>query len=193
MQFVGFYTSVRVVCANTIRLAFSGKKGRSFSIHHGAKITSEMIADAKKQLGLAIEATERYEEVAYKMSKVSVDAQDTYRFVASLVQPTLLEKVMEESTGVLAQILAEDQKRINAQDFKKQGRDLLNTIAYGAGQDMDTTRDTVWGLLNGATNYVDHVAGRGRDTALASAWFGTGATLKEKAYNYATELVTARN
>jgi hypothetical protein len=52
-----------------------------------------------------------------------------------------------------------------------------------------------WGLrrlpVNAVTYYVDHVrTGSGPDR-LDSAWFGTGATIKEKAWVKATELVSA--
>ena len=84
------------------------------------------------------------------------------------------------------------QTQIDSKDFTKVGRDILLSIAHGAGSQLESSKDTVWGLLNGVTAYVDHSAGRNRDSALTSAWYGAGAKLKDTAYQLATELVASR-
>ena len=44
------------------------------------------------------------------------------------------------------------------------------------------TRGTAWGLVNAVTEYVDHHRrARSSDYRLDSAWFGQGATLKQRA------------
>ena len=48
-----------------------------------------------------------------------------------------------------------------------------------------------WSALNAVTYYVDHKAGRNRDTSLQSAWFGPRAATKRKALQLATEMAEA--
>jgi hypothetical protein len=40
---------------------------------------------------------------------------------------------------------------------------------------------TRWAMLNAVTELVDHERGRSNNTRIESAWFGTGAALKNKA------------
>ena len=50
---------------------------------------------------------------------------------------------------------------------------------------------TWWSALNAVTYYADHVAGRDRNAALRSAWFGSKATMKRNALDLATEYAKA--
>lgn len=56
----------------------------------------------------------------------------------------------------------------------------------GAG--MDAVNDTVWGLLQSTTQYIDHEKGRLQDNRLDAAWFGPGARFKERAFAMADKL-----
>ena len=50
------------------------------------------------------------------------------------------------------------------------------------GGDMDAVNDTAWGALNATTQWIDHERGRNQDNRLESAWFGTGAKFKHRAF-----------
>ena len=43
--------------------------------------------------------------------------------------------------------------------------------------ELDTTKGSAWGLLNAATQHIDHEAGRSADARVKSAWFGHGETV----------------
>jgi hypothetical protein len=53
---------------------------------------------------------------------------------------------------------------------------------------MDAVNDTVWGLLQSTTQYIDHEKGRLQDNRLDAAWFGPGARFKERAFAMADKL-----
>lgn len=60
----------------------------------------------------------------------------------------------------------------------------------GKGSDLASATGTAWGLLNSVTEYVDHHRrARSDDHRLDAAWFGAGATLKQKAWDEAMKLV----
>ncbi len=188
---MGQFTNISVVCANTLRMAQGGKRGRSFTIKHSAKITTELIENAKVQMGLAVERTEKLAELALEMSKVVMDSQDVYTYVAKLAQPDLLGRPVGEGEGVLAAMIAE-QKQLDSKEFTKVGKSILLDIYTGPGSQTVSRKDTLWGALNGVTHYVDHTAGRQRDSALTSAWFGQGAELKQRAFDLAVTTLEAR-
>jgi hypothetical protein len=62
---------------------------------------------------------------------------------------------------------------------------LFNGAAIGS--DIAGVIGTRWGMLNAVTELVDHERGRSDNTRLESAWFGTGAAIK----NRALELLSA--
>ena len=56
----------------------------------------------------------------------------------------------------------------------------------GKGAELASSKATAFGLLNAVTEYVDHQRrARSTDHRLESAWFGQGATLKQKALEQA--------
>lgn len=66
---------------------------------------------------------------------------------------------------------------------------LWNTIHTGKGQQTDAARGTAYGLLNGATRWVDYERkSKDQGTRTASAWFGDGVNRKAKALTLAREL-----
>ena len=59
----------------------------------------------------------------------------------------------------------------------------------GMGAALPSARQTVWGLLNATTEFVDHHRrARSQDHRLDAAWFGAGAAIKAKAFAAAQAL-----
>jgi hypothetical protein len=60
----------------------------------------------------------------------------------------------------------------------------------GKGATLASASGTAWGLLNSVTEFVDHQRrARSEDHRRDAAWFGHGATLKQKAWAEALKLV----
>jgi len=60
----------------------------------------------------------------------------------------------------------------------------------GKGADLASAKGTAFGLLNAVTAYVDHERrARSTDNRLDSAWFGQGATIKQRALEQALLMV----
>ena len=58
--------------------------------------------------------------------------------------------------------------------------DLYN--GHGRGAELGSAKGSALGLLNSITEFVDHEQrARNNDNRLDSAWFGQGASLKQKA------------
>jgi len=60
----------------------------------------------------------------------------------------------------------------------------------GKGADLASAKGTAFGLLNAVTEFIDHERrAKSVDHRLESAWFGQGATIKQKAFDQALLMV----
>jgi hypothetical protein len=63
-------------------------------------------------------------------------------------------------------------------------RPIASCTSSGAGQigatELATTNGNAWGLLNAATQHIDHEAGRSADARDKSAWLEHGAAVKRR-------------
>ena len=76
------------------------------------------------------------------------------------------------------------------EQFTPSAETVLEAISLAPGADLKGSKGTWWGALNGVTYHEDHMrmsyVGDGSN-ALRSAWFGSGAKLKDKAVTLALE------
>lgn len=67
-------------------------------------------------------------------------------------------------------------------------QNIMNRIKQGMGQDQ--SGGTLWGVLNGVTEFCDHEKqARSADKSLWNSWFGPTADLKSKAYDRIMDMV----
>lgn len=157
------FTSVRVVCNNTLHIALGD--------HNGAvKVSHRTVFDAdavKRQLGIAVSSWDGF------MIRMQALAERT---VTDPQAEAFFHKVLSASGAVPATDKA----------FKA----LMEELQTGQGADLSAAKGTAWGLVNAVTGYVDHgKRARSPDHRLDSAWFGPGAQLKQAAWTEAIKLV----
>ena len=168
------FTSVRVVCQNTLGFAVQDmKKGnrRNIKVAHSLRFDPAQI---KNDLGLMDESWEKFKRQLTPMAGKQLSKSDAEQFFLSLIQS---EKEAKE--GKLS-----DRKH-------KEFMQLMSFYRHAPGQSLPTARDTVWGALSAVTYYVDHILPSSGDR-LDSAWFGSGAALKEKAWEKALEMTQSQ-
>ncbi len=200
MTFNGRHTQVRVICWNTFQMALHGAKAE-FAVRHTRLLKRADLKALKAALGLSRDRLHEYEDAANELAEVQVDAQgqEVMRYVAAVFDPELLEKVIDktvaqDSGSLLDAVVAESvlkPKKLKEEDFNAAGKAVLHAIMNGAGSDLVSAKNTWWGAFNGVTEYIDHEAGRSRDTGLASAWFGQGRDRKETALELAIQAAEA--
>ena len=168
------FTSVRVVCQNTLSFAVRDmKKGnrRSIKVAHSLRFDPAQI---KNDLGLMDDSWEKFKRQLTPMAGKQLSKSDAEQFFLSIIQS---EKEAKE--GKLS-----DRKH-------KEFMQLMSFYRHAPGQSLPTARDTVWGALSAVTYYVDHILPSSGDR-LDSAWFGSGAALKEKAWEKALEMTQSQ-
>lgn len=165
------FTSVRVVCNNTLQIAL-GDSASAVKVPHRSQFDAQAV---KRQLGIAISSWDAF------MARTKALAE---RKVSDSAAETFLRRVLTYSTPNLADrdALAVNERAIKAVNQLYAGR--------GKGADLASASGTAWGLLNAVTEYVDHHRrARSEDHRRDAAWFGQGATIKQRAWDEALKLV----
>lgn len=168
----GMFTSVRVVCNNTLGMALGGQ-GKHKQSHR-----SIFDGDAMdKALGLAHDTFGAFTLKARALAEKQVSKERAERLMVALLAPKMLEK---EPT------YTELEKLTSSSGFCK-----IMALFNGGGKGalMDGVRGTAWGWVNSVTEYVDHhQRATSTENRLNSAWFGPGEQLKARALELATAL-----
>lgn len=153
------FTTVRVVCNNTLTLALK-HSGNEFRMAHRCEFDDNMRQRAKEVLGIAREQMDEFEKNARKLKKMKMGKKDIIEVLANVYQPRAsLKHIME------------DVEKNTSPSMKR----VLDVLEHAPGADPDTG----WGVLNAVTYYADHVASRGQDKRLVNAWFGKTANHKQ--------------
>lgn len=169
-------TAVRVVCNNTIEAALSTSQGR-ITIPHKSEFDARGL---QLDLGIALTSFDRFLIEARQLAKREVNTAFAAEFLKQLLPASVSVKTVAGVKTVTPQAV-EDTKAFKDIMALFQGEAL--------GSDLPEARGSAWQLLNSVTQYTDHVAGRGDDSRLSSAWFGNGNALKNKARDLLLEVV----
>ena len=157
MATVAKFTSVRVVCHNTITAALGS--GDAVRVLHSERFDADRV---RQDLGIVSDAWDRFLIQSRQLAGETLSATDADLFVASLMEPYKTPGTPVRESRAYRRIM-----------------ELFNGKAIGA--DIPGVAGTRWGMLNAVTELVDHERGRSDNTRMESAWFGTGANIKARA------------
>lgn len=160
------YTSIRVVCNNTLQLAVSDTAG-AVKVPHSTQFDPVQV---KKALGLGLSAWDSFIGDVRQLAERKVN-----KF---------------EAMNYLVNVLGDPALPLSEQPNQKALQTVQGLYLGGAkGSDLESANGTAWGLLNAMTEYCDqHRRARNQDFRLDSAWFGQGAAIKERAFHEAMKL-----
>ena len=162
-------TTVRVVCNNTLSIALNGASS-AIKVPHSTSFDAQAV---KKQLGIAVS---QWDSFMYRMKTLSE------RKVKS-----------HESMNYFLKVLCQTDSHADPSLGLTNERALKKVQAlydgHGRGAELQAASGTAWGLLSAVTEFVDHEKrARSQEYRLDSAWFGQGASLKQRALDYALQL-----
>lgn len=187
MKTTGMLTTVRVVCANTLRMAMAGSDGYAqVQLSHRSTFDAAQI---KSILGVdaAHVSFDAFMEQARELADTPIDLSDARDVLVQIFKPSAT--VAKNNLSWLTASLAQIDTTPEVTDARSVGRVLELFDGAGMGADLATAKGTKWGLLNAVTQYVDHEMGRTPDTRMDSAWFGRGRDFKSQALELLTEEV----
>jgi phage/plasmid-like protein (TIGR03299 family) len=149
------FTSVRVVCNNTLQQALENASGR-VTIPHMSDFNPETVKD---ELGIGHDQWSAFTAALNVMASIKLHSSQASDVLSKVF------KIPEDPAIPFAD-------RIHADN-------VFNLFDQQRFTGADLTGKTAWGLLNATTEYVDHYKrARNNGNRLNSAWFGTGASIK---------------
>lgn len=158
-----FLTSIRVVCKNTLAMAFQGSKGSRYKVSHRSVFKPE---DVKSFMGLNEAAWDAFRHNVVRLANKPVD-----------------QDLAEELT---AKVLGGGEKVVASAAYNKI-LDLFN--GAGQGSQLDGVYGTAWGFVNSVSEYVDHWArARSDENRMVSSQWGPGADMKQRALDMANAI-----
>jgi len=161
------FTSLRVVCNNTLQMALNDNRG-AIKVPHSTQFNAVAVKEA---LGLGMSNWDLFQRSIKALSNRPVAPAEAVRFFSDLLN--------EPEGGDDNIVLTRPAQKLH---------ELY--LGAGMGSELTSSRNTAWGLVNAVTEYVDHHRrARSQDHRLDSAWFGQGAQLKSQALNQALTLL----
>ncbi|MBB3801105.1 phage/plasmid-like protein (TIGR03299 family) [Xanthomonas arboricola] len=161
------FTSVRVVCNNTLQIAV-GQSAGAIKVPHRSQFQPDAI---KRQLGIVVSGWEDFVDRMKALCEFPVgpDAADTLmRRVLTYAIPSTTQVVNEQAVAKVRALYE----------------------GAGRGSKLASSRATAWGLLNAVTEHVDHHRrARSDDHRRDAAWFGQGTKIKQRAWEEVMGLV----
>ncbi|ATO18463.1 hypothetical protein BS636_01640 [Acinetobacter sp. LoGeW2-3] len=184
------FTSIRVVCNNTLAIAFKGGSAQAgmVKVPHSTKFDAMKI---KQQLGIS---ASQWDEHTYEMKQL------TQRKVTQLEAAAYFDAVFnnsnmsgldaEENIVQFYRNVADQQKAKSEPNARAMAKAMTMFNGQGRGADLSSAKDTAYGLLCTITEYVDHERrSMSKDHRLDSAWFGAGANLKQRGLEQALSFI----
>jgi phage/plasmid-like protein (TIGR03299 family) len=167
------FTPIRVVCQNTLNLAFKDNAA-TISIRHTKFVARNLIDSAADELKGKIEATFAHAQRQFsKMAATSVK--------------------LDESLLILEKIFPRTAIQIKRKEVPERWQ-LIEKILDDREISPENTRDTVWGLYNAITRYEDYRLTResAAEARLDRIWFGSGQDLKLRALSVCCDFLGGR-
>ncbi len=157
------FTSIRVVCNNTLAVALANGTG-AVKVPHSTSFDPEAV---KKKLGISVAAWDGFMYRMKILAERKVKSQEAFTYFLRVFTDQ-----RNSTTG-----LTNERAMTKAMSlYEGQGR----------GAELASSKATAFGLLNSVTEFVDHERRAcSTDHRLDSAWFGQGAALKQKAWEQA--------
>jgi phage/plasmid-like protein (TIGR03299 family) len=161
------FTSIRVVCNNTLAVALAGSNA-SVKVPHNTAFDAQAV---KRQLGISVGNWHSFISAMKALSECKVQTHEARNYVTRVFIGTDKAASINTNERAMNKVLA-----------------LFD--GHGKGSELASSKGTAFGLLNSVTQYVDQERrARSADHRLESAWFGTGATLKYNALEQALAMI----
>lgn len=187
------FTSVRVVCNNTLSIAIRGQTSGEgvVKVPHSTKFDAEKI---KQQLGISIKTWDEHMYEMKQLSQRKVTQQEASAYFDAVFNNTTMSATDQEESIIQYYLKAASMDKKSNSKSEPNGRAMSKVMTmfngHGRGAELSSAKDTAYGLLCSITEFVDHERrAMSRDHRLNSAWFGIGATVKQRGLEQALRLL----
>lgn len=164
------FTPIRVVCQNTLNIALAGSEKMARLKHCSTMGTR--LDYVRETIGLVSSQFTMFEDITRRMATYQITSDVLKKFIVS--------------TGVVPATADGDKPSSRAYNIME---DVSRLFVNGKGQDMPGAKGTLWGAFNAITEYVDYARSSKGDNRAKSLLMGSGATIKQKAWDSAVSLI----
>ena len=194
------FTSIRVVCNNTLAIALRAQQGNSgvVKVPHSTRFDAERV---KQQLGISVRAWDEHMYEMKQLSQRKVTQQEAAAYFDAVFNNTSLSMAEQDESiiqfyrnaampnqGINTTTKADNKTEPNGRAMSKV---MTMFNGHGRGAELSSAKDTAYGLLCSITEFVDHERrAMSQDYRLDSAWFGAGAAIKQRGLEQALRMVT---
>ncbi len=185
------FTSIRVVCNNTLAIALKGQNASTgvVKVPHSTKFDAQKI---KQQLGISVRAWEDHMYEMKQLSQRKVTQQEAAAYFDAVFNNTNLSQA-EQDEGII-QFYRNVANQVESTKTEPNGRAMSKVMTmfngHGRGAELSSAKDTAYGLLCSITEFADHERrAMSQDHRLDSAWFGAGASLKQRGLEQALRML----
>lgn len=172
-----FFTPVRVVCYNTLMLALEGARKTTFSIRHSANLSSK-IKEARNALNIVNQYSHEIEDIFGSMTQVKLEEPQLQKYLAKIYLSKEQQEIVANK-GI---------KELSTRQTNIIGA-TLDCYYRAPGQNLATTRNTLYGAYNAVTAYMRYAKDYTDDTQLISLVEGNTRDTLKKAYSLANDIV----
>jgi len=185
------FTSIRVVCNNTLAIALKGQDSSAgvVKVPHSTKFDAEKI---KQQLGISVHAWEQHMYEMKQLSQRKVTEREASAYFDAVFNNSSFN-LMEPEENIIQfyrNVAEQAQQKKPEPNAKAMSKVMQMFNGQGRGADLSSAKGTAYGLLCAMTEFSDHERrAMSTDHRLDSAWFGSGASLKQRSLEQALAFI----
>lgn len=159
-----YETGIRTVCWNTLRASMNARENVVYG-RHTKNVKKNFVQRAQVTLDRARQYFLDFKAASEALAAKQMTTMAIDSFLNKLFETEAMEKVSTRTQNIID--------------------DIKTLHQTGKGTDIPGVQGTAWGVWNAVTEHIDHVRStRGEaDGRLASSWLGSGAQLRQKAFD----------
>lgn len=181
------FTTVRVVCNNTLTMARDAKDAKVVKVSHRTVFDADAVKD---RLGIARGQFAQFAASMQELSRARISGVDAQELTLRLLAGKELDAVLTREIPAAAK----QQATQEIVEKTTSGKGFQTIMALfdgkGLGANLASSKGTAWGWVNAVTQFVDYAApARNQNNRLDNAWFGDGDARKTEAVEKALAFI----
>jgi phage/plasmid-like protein (TIGR03299 family) len=185
------FTSIRVVCNNTLAIALKGQSSSAgvVKVPHSTKFDAEKI---KQQLGISVHVWDQHMYEMKQLSQRKVTEREASAYFDAVFNNSSIN-LMEPEENIIQfyrNVAEQAQQKKPEPNARAMSKVMQMFNGQGRGAELSSAKGTAYGLLCAMTEFADHERrAMSTDHRLDSAWFGSGASLKQRGLEQALSML----
>ncbi|WP_042893295.1 DUF932 domain-containing protein [Acinetobacter junii] len=187
------FTSIRVVCNNTLAIALRNGNTSAgvVKVPHSTRFDADKV---KQQLGISVRSWDDHMYEMKQLSQRKVTQGEAAAYFDAVFNNTSLSVAEQDDNIIQFYLNVANEVQNAVTKTEPNGRAMSKVMdmfnGQGRGAELSSAKGTAYGLLCSITEFVDHERrAMSTDHRLDSAWFGTGAAMKQRGLEQALRMV----